>query len=81
MTDDLRSEYDFTKLNEAVRRKYYRRLLKEGSKIVVLDPDVAEVFRELAAVNDALCSLLKTARSIRRPSRPSHWTVRKRTAA
>jgi nickel-dependent lactate racemase len=81
MTDDLRPEYDFAKLKGAVRGKYYQRLLKEGSNIVVLDPDVAEVFRDSAVVNDVLRSLLRVARSIRRPSTRSHRTARKRTAA
>jgi hypothetical protein len=79
--DDLRPEYDFAELKGAVRGKYYRRILKEGSNIVVLDPDVAEVFKDSAAVNDVLRSLLKVAGSIRRPSTRSHRTARKRTAA
>jgi hypothetical protein len=39
--DDLRPEYvlDYSK---AVRGKYYRRLLKEGANIAVLEPDVAK---------------------------------------
>jgi hypothetical protein len=55
--DDLRANYvfDYTK---AVRGKYYRRLMKEGANVVVLEPDVARVFRGSAAVNDALRSLL-----------------------
>lgn len=81
MRDDLRPEYDFAKLKGAVRGKYYRRLLKEGSNIVVLDPDVAEVFRDSAAVNDVLHFLLNVARSIRRPSMRLQRTARKRTAA
>ena len=31
--------------SKAVRGKHYRRLLKEGAKVVVLDPDVAKAFR------------------------------------
>jgi Domain of unknown function (DUF4160) len=33
---------------KAVRGKYYRRLLKEGANVVVLDPDVAKAFRSSA---------------------------------
>ena len=80
MTDDLRPEYDFAKLKGAVRGKYYRRLLKEGSNIVVLGPDVAEVFRASAGVNEVLRFLLKVARSIPRPSTRSHRTARRCTA-
>ena len=55
--DDIRPEYDFD-YSKAVRGKYYRRLLKEGANVVVLDPDVAKAFRGSAAVNEALRSLL-----------------------
>lgn len=56
--DDMRAEYDFD-YSKAVRGKYYRRLLKEGANVVVLEPDVAKAFRSSAAVNEALQSLLK----------------------
>ena len=62
--DDLRSEYRFD-YPKAVRGKYYRRLLKEGANVVVLDPDIAKVFQDSVAVNDALRSLLEVARSTR----------------
>lgn len=48
--DEMRSEYDFS---NAVRGKYADRI-KEGSHVVVLDPDVAAVFPDSKAVNDAL---------------------------
>src|SRR2546427_12608758 len=57
-SEDMRAEYDFD-YSKAVRGKYYRRLLKEGANVVVLDPDVAKAFRSSAAVNEALRSLLK----------------------
>ncbi len=63
--DDLRAEYDFD-YSKAVRGKYYRRLLKEGANVVVLDPDVAKVFRSSAAVNEALRSLLRVSEVTRR---------------
>lgn len=67
----MRSEYDFD-YTKAVRGKYYRRLLKEGSNVVVLEPDIAKRFRDSAAVNDALRSLLKTSEITRRvTSKPS----------
>ncbi|HLF38987.1 MAG TPA: hypothetical protein VI545_04830 [Burkholderiales bacterium] len=58
MADELRPEYDFD-YSKAVRGKYYRRLLKEGSNVVVLEPDVAKAFPNSDAVNDALRSMLK----------------------
>jgi len=64
-TTDMRPEYNFD-YSTAVRGKYYRRLLKEGSNVVVLDPDVARAFRSSAAVNDALRSLLQVSEVTRR---------------
>ena len=55
--DDILPEYDFT---GAVRGKYYERY-RQGTNVVLLDPDVAEVFRNPAAVNDALRLLVSVA--------------------
>ena len=63
--DDMRPEYEFD-YSTAVRGKYYRRLLKEGSNVAVLDPDVAKAFRTSAAVNEALRSLLRVSEETRR---------------
>jgi hypothetical protein len=79
-TDDLRPEYHFD-YSKAVRGKFYRRLLKEGANVIVLEPDVAKAFRDSTAVNDALRSLLKVARSSRRLTTRSSRTTRKRSAA
>jgi len=65
MQGDMRPEYDFD-YSTAVRGKYYRRLLKEGANVVVLDPDVAKAFRSSAAVNEALRSLLRMSEETRR---------------
>jgi len=67
-TDDLRPAYDFD-YSKAVRGKYYKRLLKEGSNIVVLERDVARAFPNSAAVNDALRTVIKGRRSRRRATR------------
>jgi hypothetical protein len=66
---DMRKEYRFD-YSKAVRGKYYRRLLTEGANVVVLEPEIARVFRSSAAVNDALKSLLDVAETTR------HLTVR-----
>jgi hypothetical protein len=60
-TDDLRPEYEFD-YSKAVRGKYYKRLLKEGSNVVVLERDVAKAFPNSAAVNAALRSVIKGKR-------------------
>ena len=69
---DLQPEYKFD-YSKAVRGKYCRRLMREGANVVVLEPDIAHMFRNSAAVNDALRSLLdvseKTRRLTARPSR------------
>jgi hypothetical protein len=63
--NDLRSEYEFD-YSKAVRGKHYRRLLREGANVVVLDADVARAFRSSAAVNEALRSLLRMSETTRR---------------
>ena len=61
-TDELRPEYDFD-YSRAARGKYYKRLLKEGSNVVVLERDVAKSFPNSAAVNAALRSVIKEKRA------------------
>lgn len=53
----MKQEYDFT---NGVRGKYYKRY-QAGSNIVVLDPEIAEVFNSSEAVNEALRSLMRAA--------------------
>ena len=65
VNDELRPEYDFD-YSKAVRGKYYRRLIEEGSNIIVLEPDVAKVFKDSAGVNEALRSLLDFTRATQR---------------
>lgn len=68
--DELRPEYNFD-YTQAVRGKYYKRLLEEGANVVMLEPDVAEVFTDSAAVNDALrrvIDLTKTTQRLRKKS-------------
>ena len=56
--DDLLDNYDFS---NGVRGKYIERF-KEGNNIVVLSPDVAEVFTDSESVNEALRTLIKIMR-------------------
>jgi len=55
---EMREKYDFS---NGVRGKYAERFA-EGSNVIVLDPDVAEVFGDPKAVNDALRALARSAR-------------------
>jgi hypothetical protein len=64
--DELRSEYDFSKLKDGVRGKYIARY-RAGTNLVLLSPDVAKHFPDEQAVNTALRSLIRgSKRSIRR---------------
>jgi hypothetical protein len=57
--DEMRPEYDFS---NGVRGKYYE-AYQQSSNVVVLDPDVAEIFRDSASVNEALRLLAKIAKA------------------
>jgi len=56
--DELRPEYDFS---GGVRGKHYE-AYRKGTNVVFLDPDVAQVFKDSASVNQALRLLLKLAK-------------------
>jgi hypothetical protein len=56
--DDLRPEYDFSKMKGGVRGKYVERY-RQGSNLVLLDPDIAAAFPDARAVNTALRSLIE----------------------
>lgn len=60
--DELRTEYKRSDFPEGFARgKYYERMRKL-SNIVVLRPEVAEVFPNEDAVNEALLSLIEVAK-------------------
>ncbi len=60
----MRREYDFAAMKGGVRGKYVRRY-REGTNIVLLEPDIAEAFPNDEAVNQALRGVLDTARAVR----------------
>ena len=67
LDDDLRPEYDLSKLKGGVRGKYARRF-KQGTNLVLLAPDVARYFPDEQSVNAALRSLVDIAKTqMRRP--------------
>jgi hypothetical protein len=57
-TDELKPEYQRSDFGKLMRGKYASRLSEE-TNVVVLDPDVAKIFPNQEAVNEALRSLLK----------------------
>lgn len=56
--DKMQPEYD---IRGGVRGKYYDRY-REGTNVVLLEPDVAAVFHDADSVNRALRMLIKVAR-------------------
>jgi hypothetical protein len=60
----MKREYDFSK---GERGKFFLSNA-ELNLPVYLEPDVAKVFRNSAAVNEALRSLLKISKTARRPA-------------
>lgn len=59
--DEMLPEYDFS---GGVRGKYFE-AYKQSQNTIVLDPDVATVFKDSASVNEALRMLLKIASSMK----------------
>jgi hypothetical protein len=57
--DDMREEYDFT---NAVRTDKYAVRYAQGTNVVLLESDVAEVFPDSQSVNAALRAVLKTTK-------------------
>ena len=53
--DEMRPEYDVT---GGVRGKFFNEYQK-GTNVVLLDPDVAEVFPDSTSVNEALRALAR----------------------
>jgi hypothetical protein len=56
--DTMREEYDFS---EGVRGKHYQ-AYRRGTNLVLLEPDVAAIFKDAATVNAALRMLAKIAK-------------------
>lgn len=59
--DDLRREYKRSDFGALTRGKYVGRL-RASSNVVVLDPEIADLFPNSAAVNAALRSLAEIAK-------------------
>jgi hypothetical protein len=62
ISDDLRPEYDLSKLTGAVQGKYYKRATA-GTTLVLLEPDVAAAFPDARTINDVLRAVAKLART------------------
>lgn len=58
MSDELRSEYEFD--YEQAKPNRFAAKMQKGSRLVVLDPEVAAAFEGSETVNAVLKALLKT---------------------
>ena len=58
--EELRPEYDLSSLQSGVRGKYYRQA-KAGTNLVLIEPDLANLFPNSQAVNRALRVLADAA--------------------
>ncbi len=52
--DELRPEYPADLIGSGVRGKYAKRYRQEGTNVVLIDPDLRELFPDSASVNKAL---------------------------
>ena len=59
-TDELRPEYDFSRMSGGVRGKYAE-AYRGGTNLARLDPDVAAAFTTDTSVNEALRAILRVA--------------------
>jgi hypothetical protein len=60
LNDELRPEYDLSKLKRRVRGKYVARY-EQGNNVVLLEPDIFEAFPDAESVNNALRTLIERA--------------------
>jgi len=79
-SDEVRAEYKRGDLGRGVRGKYLKSY-QAGTNLVLLSPDVAEVFHDETAVNEALRSLIKVAHTSVGPTKRSGGRAKKRSAA
>jgi hypothetical protein len=69
--DELRAEYKRSDFPEGLVRGKCTERLRKSTNIVVLRPEVAEVFPDEEAVNNALLSLIELAQKATRLTRGS----------
>ncbi len=77
--DSLRPEYDLGKLKSGVRGKYHDQAAA-GTNLMLIAPDLAEVFGDAEGVNRALRLLVDTAAAATPPGRtPSSGKSHRKT--
>lgn len=65
--DELRPEYDLQQLKGGVRAKYHRQAAA-GTNLVLIEPDLADLFPDSESVNRALRLLADAARACHLPA-------------
>jgi len=78
--DELRPEYKRSDFPGGLVRGKYAKRIKEASNIIVLKPEVARIFPNGDAVNNALLSLIDLARKTTRPTRRSTGSTENRSS-
>jgi len=73
---DLRPEYDLSKLKGGIRGKYYRQA-RVGTNLVLIEPELTNIFPDAGSVNRALRLLADTAASVAEKG-PSRSKMRNR---
>jgi hypothetical protein len=66
--NDLRTEYNLSQLQGGVRGKYYQQAVA-GTNLMLIEPELASVFRDSESVNRTLRLLVDTAAAAARPGR------------
>ena len=61
-SDELRAEYDLSKLKGGVRGKYYGRVTAGTNTLVLIEPDLVALFPDSEAVNRALRTVADAAK-------------------
>lgn len=75
--DSLQPEYDLSQVKGGVRGKYYRQAIA-GTNLVLIEPELADVFPNTESVNRALQLLLDTAEAAAGTARRSPGAANRR---
>jgi hypothetical protein len=78
--DELREAYKRSDFPGGLIRGKYAKRMKESSNVIVIRPEVAQVFPNEKAVNDALLSLIEIAQKTTRSTRHATGSPKKQTS-
>jgi hypothetical protein len=78
--DELRTDYKISDFPGGLVRGKYAKRMRESSNIIVLKPEVANVFPNEEAVNSALLSLIELANKTKRVTKRTSGRAKKLSA-